>query len=107
MSTNGKMESITKATLSDSISEAVPDMSHKDCARLVDSIIRTMRETLSKGEEVKISGFGKFTLHEKKPRRGRNPQTGSEITIAARRVLKFKPSDVLRERLNDLTPGEG
>jgi integration host factor subunit alpha len=107
MSTNGKMESITKASLSESISEVVPDISHKDCGRLVDSIVRTIRETLSRGEEVKISGFGKFTLHEKKSRRGRNPQTGNEITIAARRVLKFKPSDVLRERLNDVTPGEG
>ena len=104
MGTNGKLESITRAALSDEIARAIPDLSHRDAARIVDSIVRVVRDTLAKGEEVKISGFGKFTLHDKKSRHGRNPQTGEGIMISARRVLKFRPSEVLRERLNDISP---
>jgi integration host factor subunit alpha len=100
MGTNGKSESITRSSLTEEIVQAIPDLSQRDSSRIVDSIVRTIRDTLSKGEEVKISGFGKFTLHEKKPRKGRNPKTGDEIQIAARRVLKFRPSEVLREHLN-------
>jgi integration host factor subunit alpha len=101
MNSNGKSESITRSVLSDEISAALPDLSHRDASRVVDSILRGIRDSLAKGEEVKISGFGKWILQDKNARKGRNPQTGAPLTISARRVLKFKPSEVLREELNE------
>jgi integration host factor subunit alpha len=100
MSTNGKQESITRAALSEEISSALPALSHRDASKVVDSILRGIRDSLAKGEEVKISGFGKWILQDKNARKGRNPQNGKPLVIAARRVLKFKPSEVLREELN-------
>jgi integration host factor subunit alpha len=75
--------------------------SKKDAARLVESVFELMKESLTNGEKIKISGFGNFLVKEKKSRRGRNPQTGSEIEIAARKVLTFKSSQVLRKVLNE------
>lgn len=72
----------------------------KDAARIVESVFEIMKETLARGEKIKISGFGNFSVKEKKPRRGRNPQTGDEIEISARKVLTFKSSQVLRKALN-------
>jgi len=74
--------------------------SKKDAARIVESVFDIMKEELEKGEKIKISGFGNFVVKEKKARRGRNPQTGSEIEISPRRVLTFKSSQVLRKALN-------
>ena len=59
-----------------------------------------IKESLENGENVKLSGFGSFNVRDKRARRGRNPQTGEEITITPRRVLTFKSSNVLREKLN-------
>jgi integration host factor subunit alpha len=59
-----------------------------------------MKDHLEKGEKIKISGFGNFVVKDKKSRRGRNPQSGQEIEITARRVLTFKSSQVLRRALN-------
>ena len=75
--------------------------SKKDSARLVDSVFDIMKDCLAQGEKIKISGFGNFVVKEKKARRGRNPQTGQEIEISARRVLTFKSSQVLRKALSD------
>ena len=61
----------------------------------------SMKEALENGEKVKISGFGNFEIRRKEPRKGRNPQTGEEIIISERRVLTFKPSQVLKEKLNE------
>ena len=72
----------------------------KDCVRFVDSLFKIIKDDLSKGTEVKISGFGKWTVKAKKKRRGRNPQTGEALTIDARRVVTFKPSNVLRDAIN-------
>ena len=74
--------------------------SKKDSARIVESVFEIMKDCLGKGEKIKISGFGNFVVKEKKSRRGRNPQTGDEIRISARRVLTFKSSQVLRKALN-------
>ncbi|HRR40918.1 MAG TPA: integration host factor subunit alpha [Syntrophales bacterium] len=74
--------------------------SKKDAARIVESIFDIMKERLEKGEKIKISGFGNFVVKEKKARRGRNPQTGTEIEISPRKVLTFKSSQVLRKALN-------
>jgi len=102
---NGQQPSITRATFCEDIMAAIPDMSQRDASRMVDSIIRAMKDALAKGDEIKISGFGKFTLHNKGARKGRNPQTGEQITISARRVMKFRASEVLREQLNTLAGG--
>jgi integration host factor subunit alpha len=73
--------------------------SKKEAAQVVESVFDIMKNCLAKGEKIKISGFGNFVVKEKKSRRGRNPQTGQEIEISARRVLTFKSSQVLRKSL--------
>lgn len=75
--------------------------SKKDSARIVEAVFDIMKESLASGEKVKISGFGSFIVKEKKARKGRNPQTGGEIEISARKVLAFKSSQVLKEALNE------
>lgn len=77
-----------------------PSISKKDSARIVESVFDIIKDKLAAGEKIKISGFGNFVVKEKKSRRGRNPQTGEEIAISARRVLTFKSSQVLRKALN-------
>jgi integration host factor subunit alpha len=74
--------------------------SKKDSAKIVESVFDVMKDHLEKGEKIKISGFGNFVVKEKNSRRGRNPQSGQEIEITARRVLTFKSSQVLRRALN-------
>ena len=73
----------------------------KEAGDLVDEVFGLMRDTLIDGEKVKISGFGNFVVRDKAARRGRNPQTSEEIIIARRRVLNFRPSQVLRSALNE------
>ena len=67
---------------------------------LFESVITIIKDTLCNGESLKISGFGNFVVKEKCDRRGRNPQTGEEINIDARKVLTFKPSGVLKDAMN-------
>lgn len=73
----------------------------KEAADLVDLVFNTIKDTLSKGEKVKISGFGNFSIRDKANRVGRNPQTGTAMEISARRVLTFKPSQVLKEDITN------
>jgi integration host factor subunit alpha len=91
---------MTKADIVDRVCEQVGGFSKKEAADLVDQVFDTIKVVLEAGEKIKISGFGNFVVREKKPRPGRNPQTGQEITIEARRVLTFKPSNVLKTALN-------
>jgi integration host factor subunit alpha len=91
---------MTKADIVDKVCEQVGGFSKKEAADLVDQVFDTIKAVLESGEKIKISGFGNFVVREKKPRPGRNPQTGQEITIEARRVLTFKPSNVLKTALN-------
>ena len=74
--------------------------SKKEAAEIVEAVFDIIKDTLADGEVVKISGFGNFVVKEKRSRRGRNPQTGEEISITARRVLTFKSSQVLRKTIN-------
>jgi integration host factor subunit alpha len=74
--------------------------SKRDSARIVESVFDIMKETLARGEKIKISGFGNFVVNDKRARKGRNPQTGDTIEISRRRVLTFKASQVLRNSLN-------
>lgn len=74
--------------------------SKKESADIVELVFDTMKATLENGEKIKISGFGNFVVRSKRPRVGRNPQTGEEIEISARKVLTFRPSQVLKTALN-------
>lgn len=91
---------MTKAEIIDSVYEKVGGFSKKESAEIVETVFDTMKEVLARGEKIKISGFGNFVVREKKQRIGRNPQTGDPIPISARRVLTFKPSQVLKAILN-------
>ena len=75
-------------------------ISKADSTRIVESALEIIKEQLSKGDTVKISGFGNFVVRSKNARRGRNPQTGSEMEICARKVLTFKCSNILKKALN-------
>ncbi len=75
-------------------------LSKMDSSRIVESVFEIMKEQLSKGDTAKISGFGNFVVRSKNARRGRNPQTGSEMEITARKVLTFKSSNILKKTLN-------
>ncbi len=95
---------MTKADLVDLVYERVGS-SKKEACEVVETIFDIIRESLRHGDKVKISGFGTFVVHQKHARRGRNPQTGDTITIDSRRVLSFKPSQVLKDRVNNGTGG--
>ena len=95
---------MTKADIIEKVCEEVGGFSKKEAADVVEAVFELMKNTLAEGEKIKISGFGNFVVREKKARIGRNPQTGEEITISARRVLTFKPSQVLKNILNGLPP---
>ena len=71
-------------------------------ADIIEAVFETMKDVLAQGQKIKISGFGNFVVRAKKQRVGRNPQTGQPIPISARRVLTFKPSQVLKNILNPL-----
>jgi integration host factor subunit alpha len=92
---------MTKADIIEQVYEKVGGYSKKEAADIVEAVFDTLKKTLEKGEKIKLSGFGNFVVRDKNARVGRNPQTGEEITISARRVLTFKPSQVLKSALND------
>jgi integration host factor subunit alpha len=92
---------MTKADIIESVYKKV-GFSKKESAEIVEMVFDTIKETLERGEKIKISGFGNFVVRDKKSRVGRNPQTGKEIEISARRVLTFRPSQVLKNVLNGL-----
>ena len=75
-------------------------ISRQESRQLVERFFKIMKDTLSQGEDLLISGFGKFSVRHKKARRGRNPQTKENLTISAREVVVFKASGVLRQRLS-------
>jgi integration host factor subunit alpha len=95
---------MTKADIIEHVYEKVGGFSKKEAAEIVEVVFDTIKETLERGEKIKISGFGNFVVRDKNSRVGRNPQTGKEITISARRVLTFKPSQVLKNALNGEAP---
>jgi len=95
---------MTKGDIVERIHEKV-GFSKKEASDVVESIFETIKRHLEQGEKVKISGFGNFVVHRKRPRRGRNPQTGATITISGRRVLTFKASHVLKKSMNPESGG--
>jgi integration host factor subunit alpha len=98
---------ITKADIVEGVHQQVGIFSRKEAAELVELVFEILKETLGKGDKVKISGFGNFVVRHKKARKGRNPQTGKEITISERNVLTFQVSPVLKEMMNNKKPGGG
>ena len=91
--------SLTKNDVVESIYEKL-GMPKKDCVRIVESAFDIIKSEFVKGNHVNVSGFGKWTVNTKKKRRGRNPHTGESLMIEARRVVTFKPSLVLRTKVN-------
>ncbi len=76
-------------------------MSKKESREIVDRLVGIMKDTLTRGDDLLLSGFGKFSVKQKNERRGRNPQTKESLVLSARRILEFKSSGVLRERINN------
>ncbi|MCH4893838.1 MULTISPECIES: integration host factor subunit alpha [unclassified Sphingomonas] len=95
MSTVG---TLTRADLAESLHRQM-GLSRADSARLVEQVLDHMCDALARGENVKISGFGSFILRDKGERIGRNPKTGVEVPIAPRRVLTFRASQMMRDRI--------
>jgi integration host factor subunit alpha len=89
-----------KLDLANVMKDRVGGMSKKEAIQLIDLVLDTIRDALLVGENVKVSGFGTFQVRSKQKRLGRNPHTGEELVIPSRKVLTFKPSQVLREELN-------
>ena len=96
---------MTKADIVERVYAKGIGFSKKESAEIVEMVFDTMKETLERGEKIKVSGFGNFIVRDKKARIGRNPQTGTEIEISARRVLTFRPSQVLKNALNTASEG--
>ncbi len=90
---------VTKATLADSIFKN-SDLQKNESIVIVDSLMEIIKSTLESGEDILITGFGKFTVKEKKTRTGRNPQTEKPLQLGARKVVLFRCSAVLREKIN-------
>jgi integration host factor subunit alpha len=96
---------MTKAEIVQALYSKVGGFSRKESAELVDLVFEMMKETLGRGEKIKVSGFGNFVLRDKRQRPGRNPQTGQPIKISERRVLTFKASQILKQTLNQSRSG--
>jgi len=90
---------VTRAQLSEAVYQEV-GLSRNDSAQLVEAVLREVSDALSRGETVKISSFGSFFVRQKGQRIGRNPKTGEEVPIRPRRVLVFRASHVLKDRVN-------
>ena len=90
---------MTKSEIIESLHDQI-GFSKRESAGIIETLFDIIKETLEQGENLKLSGFGSFNIRDKRARCGRNPLTGEAITIAPRRVLTFKASNVFREELN-------
>ena len=90
---------LTKAIIVEAISKKM-SYTNMESLEMLDSLLEIMKQTLESGEDVLISGFGKFSVKEKMERKGRNPQNGQPMMIAPRKVLTFKCSGKLKDRIN-------
>lgn len=98
-------QTVTRAHLSEAVYQEV-GLSRNESANLVEQVLGEMAEALVRGEMVKISSFGTFSVRQKGERIGRNPKTGQEVPILPRRVLVFRASHVLKQRINDTPDGQ-
>ena len=98
-------KTVTRAQLSEAVYQEV-GLSRNESADLVESVLSEISDSLIKGETVKVSSFGSFYVRQKGERVGRNPKTGEEVPILPRRVLVFRPSHVLKDRINQSLSGK-
>jgi len=99
-------KTVTRAQLGEAVYQEV-GLSRNESAELLETVLGYMTDALADGETVKISSFGSFSVRQKGRRIGRNPKTGEEVPILPRRVLVFRPSQVLKNRINELRqPGD-
>ncbi|MGY6634444.1 MAG: integration host factor subunit alpha [Alkalilacustris sp.] len=91
-------KTLTRMDLSEAVFRNV-GLSRNESAALVESVLQHISDALVEGETVKISSFGTFTVRDKGPRIGRNPKTGEEVPISPRRVISFRPSHIMKDRV--------
>ncbi len=91
-------KTLTRMDLSEAVFREV-GLSRNESANLVEQVLGHVSDALARGETVKISSFGTFSIREKAPRMGRNPKTGEEVPISPRRVLSFRPSHLMKDRV--------
>lgn len=96
-----KQKTITRADLSEMVYSEI-GLSRKESAEIVDSIFEEITQELTTGEKVKLSSFGVFSVRQKGRRIGRNPKTGEEVSIAPRRVVLFRASHILKDKINEM-----
>ena len=96
---------LTKADIAEHLFTQL-GMSKREAKDMVEAFFEEIRQALERGEQVKISGFGNFDLREKTQRPGRNPKTGEDIPISARRVVTFRPGQKLKARVENVEPNE-
>ena len=94
-------KTVTRADLGEAVYQEI-GLSRNESADLLESVLEYMADALIKGETVKVSSFGSFSVREKGQRIGRNPKTGEEVPILPRKVLVFRPSQVLKSRVNEV-----
>ena len=99
-------KTLTRADLAEAVYRKV-GLSRTESADLVESVINEICDAIVRGETVKLSSFGSFMVRKKGQRIGRNPKTGTEVPISPRRVMVFKPSAILKQRINGQTPTNG
>ncbi len=92
---------ITKADLVQQIYKNHEELTKAQAAEAVEAFLRISKDTLIGGSDLLLSGFGKFNVREKSPRKGRNPQTGEDLILEGRRVVTFNPSGILRTKVNE------
>ena len=91
---------LTKADLVQQVYKNHEGLTKVQAVESVEAFLRISKDSLISGSDLLLSGFGKFNVRDKKTRRGRNPQTGDDLMLEARRVVTFKPSGILRDRVN-------
>lgn len=92
-------KTLTRADLAETVVQKV-GLPRNESQELVELVIKTLSESLASGEAVKLSSFGSFNIRQKGQRIGRNPKTGKEVPITPRRVLVFRPSNIMKDRIN-------
>ena len=98
-------KTVTRVDLYEAVCQKV-GLSRSESSAFVELVLKEITDCLEKGETVKLSSFGSFTVRKKGKRIGRNPKTGTEAPISPRRVLVFKPSAILKRQINGQTPGK-
>ena len=102
----GTGKTVTRVDLCEAVYQKV-GLSRTDSSAFVELVLKEITDCLEKGETVKLSSFGSFMVRKKGQRIGRNPKTGTEVPISPRRVMVFKPSAILKQRINGHTPANG